>query len=204
MTRTKVSELRSFLGTCAYYRRFIKSFNDIAIPLYKLIEKDSAISWPENCKLSFKKDCLISAPVLGYPDITQEFIIGTDASGFYIGGVLTQIKDDREQVIAYFNKSLSRAECNYCVTRRELLAVVEGVKHFNHYLYGKHFTMRTDHGALNWLKQFKNPEGQMARWLEVPSVYDFTIIYRPGKYHGNVDGLSVANVHTVKEKKKGR
>ena len=187
-----VSELRSFLGTCAYYRRFIKSFSDIAKPLYQLTEKDSTFSWSENCQVSFQtlKDCLTTAPVLGYPDITQEFILDTDASAFCIGGVLSQIKDNKEQVIAYFSKSLSRPERNYCVTRRELLAVVEGVKHFHHYLYGKHFTVRTDHGALNWLMHFKNPEGQMARWLEVLSVYDFTIIHRPGKSHGNADGLS--------------
>jgi hypothetical protein len=41
------------------------------------------------------------------------------------------------------------------------------VKHFHHYVYGSHFTIRTDHGALNWLRNFKNPEGQLARWLEV-------------------------------------
>lgn len=76
------------------------------------------------------------------------------------------------------------------MTRRELLAVVEGIKHFHHYLYGQHFSVRTDHGALNWLMQFKNPEGQMARWLEVLSVYDFSISHRPGKSHGNADGLS--------------
>lgn len=187
-----VSELRSFLGTCAYYRRFIKSFSDIAKPLFKLTEKDSVFCWSEECQISFQtlKECLTSTPVLGYPDMNLEFVLDTDASAFCIGGVLSQIKDGKEQVIAYFSKSLSRPERNYCVTRRELLAVVESVKHFHHYLYGRYFTIRTDHGALNWLMHFKNPEGQMARWMEVLSVYDFAILHRPGKSHGNADGLS--------------
>lgn len=66
-------------------------------------------------------------------------------------------KDDKDQVIAYFSKSLSRLEPNYCVTRRELLAVVESVKHFHNYLYGRYFTIRADHGALNvkWLAGWK-------------------------------------------------
>lgn len=136
------------------------------------------------------KDCLTNAPILGYPELTQEFILDTDASAFCIGAVLSQVKDNKEQVVAYFSKSLSKPERNYCVTRRELLAVVEGIKHFHHYLYGQHFSVRTDHGALNWLMQFKNPEVQMARWLEVLSVYDFSISHRPGKSHGNADGLS--------------
>lgn len=133
-----------------------------------------------------------------------EFVLDTDASAFCIGGVLSQIKDGNEQVIAYFSKSLSRPEQNYCVTRRELLAVVESVKHFHHYLYGRYFTIRTDHGALNWLMHFKNPEGQMARWMEVLSVSDFAILHRPGKSHGNADGLPdvpVENASTAKEKK---
>lgn len=105
--------------------------------------------------------------------------------------MLSQIQDNgKEHVIAYFSKALSKNECQYCVTRRELLAIVFAVKHFHHYLYGTHFTVRTDHGALNWLKNFKNPEGQLARWLEVLGTYNYTIKHRPGLKHGNADGLS--------------
>ena len=118
------------------------------------------------------------------------FILDTDASGFALGPVLSQIEDGKEQVIAYYSKSFSKCERNYCVTRRELLAIVSAVKHFHHYLYGKHFTVRTDHGALSWLLRFKNPEGQMARWIEILQTYDIDIVHRPGRLHGNSDGLS--------------
>ena len=69
------------------------------------------------------------------------------------------------------------------LTRRELLAVVSSIKHFHHYLYGKDFVVRTDHGALTWLLNFKNPEGQVARWLEVLQTYNFKILHRPGLWH---------------------
>ena len=68
--------------------------------------------------------------------------------------------------------------------------MVESIKHLYHYLYGRKFTIRTDHGALYLLMNFKNPDGQMARWMEVLLVYDFIILYRSGKSHGNADDLS--------------
>ena len=79
--------------------------------------------------------------------------------------VLSQIQENSEKVVLYFGKSFSGPERNYCVTRRdlELLAIIMSIKHFHHYLYGRRFTVRTDHGALRWLLNFKNPEGQMAR-----------------------------------------
>ena len=117
-------------------------------------------------------------------------MLDTDASAFAMGGVLSQIEDGVERPIAYFSKVFSKPERNYCVTRRELLAVVSSIKHFYHYLYGKDFLVRTDHGALTWLLNFKNPEGQVARWLEVLLTYNFKIVHRPGKQHGNSDGLS--------------
>ena len=96
----------------------------------------------------------------------------------------------QEHVIAYYSRSLSSPERNYCVTRRELLAIVESMKHFHHYLYGKRFVTRTDHAALQWLRKLKEPEGQLARWIARVDQYDFEIRYRPGKVHHNADALS--------------
>jgi hypothetical protein len=61
-------------------------------------------------------------------------------------------------VVAYFSKTLSKAERNYCVTRRELLAIVKTLERFHNYLYGQEFHLRTDHSALTWLLSFKNLE----------------------------------------------
>ena len=74
-------------------------------------------------------------------------------------------------------------ERNYCVTRRELLAIVGGVRHFHNYLYGRKFLVHTDHGALRWLVGFKDLEGQLARWLEILGTYDYEVVYRPGSRH---------------------
>lgn len=83
-----------------------------------------------------------------------QFILETDASSVGIGAVLSQEQNGEERVLAYASRTLSKSEQNYCVTRRELLAVVHFVKHFNHYLYGQTFTIRTDHASLKWLLNF--------------------------------------------------
>ncbi|VEN61760.1 unnamed protein product, partial [Callosobruchus maculatus] len=103
---------------------------------------------------------------------------------------LEQIQDGREVVIGYFSKRLSKPERNYCVSRRELLAIVKSVEHFYKYLYGRKFLLRTDHASLTWLLRFKNPEGQVARWIERLQEFDFDIEHRAGKSHGNADVLS--------------
>ena len=185
--------MRSWLGTCSYYRRFIKDFSKIARPLHRLTEKNIIFKWTQECEDSFNilKHALTSSPILIYPCLEKEFILDTDASGTGTVAVLSQIGDDgREHVIAYYSKSLSKQQRQYCVTRRELLAIVQAVRHFHHYLYGVPFQVRTDHGALTWLLNFKNPEGQLARWLEVLGTYNFNIKHRAGLKHGNADGLS--------------
>lgn len=161
-------------------------------PLNKLTEKYESFKWTSECQESFDvlKSLLTEAPILAYPDMSKPFILDTDASGYGVGAVLSQCSDDKEQVVAYYSNALNKTERKYCVTRRELLGVIKAIKHFHHYLYGVHFLVRTDHASLNWLLRFKNPEGQIARWLEFLSMYDFEIQHRPGKQHTNADGLS--------------
>ena len=80
---------------------------------------------------------MVEAPVLAHPDFKQPFILDTDASDLAIGAVLSQRLDGQENVIAYASRTLTKSERRYCVTRKELLALVNFVKYFRHYLYGK-------------------------------------------------------------------
>ena len=92
--------------------------------------------------------------------------------------------------MAFYSAKFSRPERNYCVTRKELLAVVRSLAHFHPYLYGAEFTIRTDHAALRWLKTLKDPEGQLARWLGRLEQYDYSVEHRAGRSHTNADSLS--------------
>ena len=187
-----LKQVRSFIGFCSYYRRFIKGFADIARPLHKLTEAGQKFEFNDSCMRAFEtlKTALTSAPILGYPNSEDPFILDTDASNEGMGSVLSQTQNGVERVIAYFSKAFSKQERRYCVTRRELLDVVASIKHFHHYLYGQKFLVRSDHGALRWIFNFKNPEGQLARWLETLATYDFKIEHRAGRVHSNADGLS--------------
>jgi hypothetical protein len=176
------SEVRSFLGLCSYYRKFIENFAKIAKCLHRLTEKGRNFVWDNECHNAFLKlkEKLTSTPVLGHPDFSKEFILDTDASKDAIGAILSQVQDGHEKVIAYASRTMSKSERNYCVTRKELLAVVHFVKLFRHFLEGRKFRVRTDHSSLKWLLRFKHPEGQLARWLEVLNTYDMQIEHRPG------------------------
>jgi len=109
------------LGLCTYYRRFNSGFADIAKPLSKLTEEKGTFEWATEAETAFQalKDALCTAPVLGYPRPGEKFIVDTDASNVGIGDVLSQVQEGGERVVAYFSKTLSKAERNYCVTRRE-------------------------------------------------------------------------------------
>ncbi|GBN03363.1 Retrovirus-related Pol polyprotein from transposon 297 [Araneus ventricosus] len=107
-----------------------------------------------------------------------------------IGAVLSQNIGNEERVIAYFSKSLGKPERNYYITRTELLAIVKSIVNFHHYLYGWKFLLRTDHASLRWLLNFKELEGQIARWIRRRHKYDFEIQHRKGTTYGNADTLS--------------
>lgn len=187
-----LKELRAFLGLCSYYRRFVHGFAQLAAPLNELTKKNCEYEWNRERQEAFDelKKRLTSSPVLGLPTDEGEYVLDTDASDASIGAVLSQRQAGTEKVLAYGSRRLSAAERNYCVTRRELLAVVYFMKYYKTYLLGKPFVLRTDHAALQWLQRTPDPIGQQARWQEKLSEFDFKIVHRPGKSHGNADGLS--------------
>ena len=193
-----VTEVRQFVGLASYYRKFIPNFATICKPLHKLTQKDVKFDWSEQCQTAFDtvKHLLTSAPILSYPLLQgQPFVLDCDSSNVGAGAVLSQLQNGEEKVISYFSQCLSRSERQYCTTRKELLAVVKAVKHFNHYLIGQQFTVRTDHGSLQWLMRFKNCEGQIARWIETLSAYTFTVVHRAGRVHNNADSMSRRPCH---------
>jgi transposase InsO family protein len=186
------TEVRSFLGLASYYRKFVPNFAHIAAPLHSLTGKNAQFRWSAECEEAMKvlQEKLMSAPILAMPRDDGMYTLDTDASDFAIGAILSQQQDGEEKVIAYVSRKLSGPELNYCVTRKELLAVVHFTKQFRQYLLGRKFSIRTDHAALQWLRKTPTPIGQQARWLDIMGEFDFDIIHRPGRCHQNADALS--------------
>jgi hypothetical protein len=106
---------------------------------------------------------------------------------FADGAVLSQMQDGEDRVLAYGSRRLSSTEQNYCTTRRELLAVVELTTHLRQYLLRRLFIVHIYHSSLWCLIRMKEPEGQLARWLEK---HNFKVIHRPGRRYENADVLS--------------
>lgn len=185
-------EIRSFIGLCSYYRRHVPNFANIAKPLTKLTKKDEQFIWTQECETSFNalKTILITEPLLIYPDFSKKFILSTDASNIAIGAVLGQLINGVEHPIAYASRQLNSAERNYSVTERELLAVIWSVKYFRCYLYGRAFSLYTDHSAIKWLLSLKDPSSRLTRWSLKLAEYDYQVYHKPGVKHQNADCLS--------------
>lgn len=189
----KVKDIRSFLGMCNYYRRFIKSFSTLVEPLNKLLRKDEEFIWTEACQVSFEtlKRKLTSAPILAYPNMNKPFILTTDASNSAIGYILSQKdKGNREHVIAYGGRSLSKPERNWSASDVECLAVIEGIREYKTYLSNNEFLVFTDHKPLQYLMSQKSTTGRLARWSLELQGYNFKIIHKEGKSNVVADALS--------------
>jgi hypothetical protein len=93
------------------------------------------------------------------PNAHDKFILDTEASDTAISIKLLQNQNGEERVIAYGSFTLAPAQRRYCTTRKDLLAIVRFTQHFRHYLLGREFVVRTDHSSLQWLVNFKEPQG---------------------------------------------
>ena len=187
-----VKEVQQTMGIFNYYREYIQDFAKISGPIYRLLRKDIEWEWTHDCQIAFEflKTKLIAEPILRHPNFELSFIVYTDASNLAIGAILAQMDNKKEYVVSYASRSLKHEECNYGVTEKECLAVLWAIKHFRIYLYGKRFTVITDHVALHWLMNISEPTGRLARWSILLQTYEFDIIHRAGRIHQNVDTLS--------------
>lgn len=171
--------VKSFLGLAGYYRKFIRNFSKIGKPLTDLTQKDIPFHWTDKQQDSFQtlKDALCKAPVLAYPNFNETFALTTDASNEGIGAVLSQ----NDHPCCYISRTLNPPERKYSTTEKELLAIVWAVKRLRQYLLGRHFLIRTDHQALIWLKNCKDPSSRLIRWRLKLEEYDYEIQYHKGK-----------------------
>ncbi|GAU37338.1 hypothetical protein TSUD_395190 [Trifolium subterraneum] len=165
-TPESVSEIRSFLGLAGYYRRFIKGFSKMALPLTLLTRKDQAFVWDEKCVKSLQelKKKLTTASVLVLSDAKESFVLKVQ-------------------------------ERNYPTHDLELAAVVFALKVWRHYLYGSRFEVFNDHKSLKYLFDQKELNMRQRRWLEFLKDYDFELSYHPGKANVVANALSRKSLH---------
>lgn len=193
-----ISQLRSFLGMVNYYGKFLKHLSSHLAPLYRLLQKKSKWKWGSDETKAFNlvKSQLSEAPVLEHYDPTKLLSLATDASPYGIGAVLSHVLEDgTEKPVAFASRTLNVAEKKYSQLDKEALAIIFGVKRFHHYLYGRKFSIVSDHKPLQYLLNESRHVPVMAsarlqRWALLLSAYQYSISYRPGEKLANADGLS--------------
>lgn len=212
-----LKSLRSFLGFCGYYRRFIKNYSSIVRPLTDLTKgfppttkskKDPNSGspkeyfresepfgdrWTSESTAAFNEIVhrLTNTPVLAFADPSKPYILHVDASLDGLGAVLNQEHPDGVRPVAYASRKLSEAEKNYPIHQLEFLALKWAVvDKFHDYLYGARFTVRTDNNPLTYVLSSAKLNATGHRWLASLSTYDFDVQYRPGRQNIDADMLS--------------
>lgn len=196
------TEVRSFLNFCGFYRRFIRNFAHIALPLTNLtkgnIAKNAPITWTSECEASFTelKSVFSSTVILRHPNWHEPFIIDTDASQSAIGAVLLQeqiLPTSKRPVLrpcAFYSRKLTDTQTRYSAQERELLAIWSALQHWRYIIEGSPILVRTDHQSLAQIATQKNVGRRVIRFLDDLAHFDLTIKYKPGNTNTIADILS--------------
>lgn len=192
---TSASEVASFLGMTAYYLRFLPNYSQTTAPLRQLLKKDEPWQWTTACSQSVRrlKAQLTTPPVLAHFSPDCQTLVTCDASDRAIGAVLSQVQDGLERPVAFASRALSPTEQRYSVGEREALACVWASERWHLYLYGRHFTIRTDHQALTTLLSASGSGHKplrLYRWGERLRQYDYELKFTPGRHNVVADLLS--------------
>lgn len=189
-------EMKSFLGLCGYYARFIQGYAAITKPLRDAAVEEGRIRWSEPMRIAFEllKSTLSSPPVLALPTGEGTFVLYTDACNSAVGVVLAERIGDEEKVIAYESKALTKQQTRWPTYDKELWAIVHGIRHFRQYTVGARFEVVTDHKPLanipTSIAAERDGTGRRGRWAIELSSFDFNVRIRSGLAHGNADALS--------------
>lgn len=198
-TPVNQDEVKRFVAMANYYRRHIRNFALIARPLNLLTRKGVEFKWSSKCQDSFNslKMSLASAEVLDFPDFSDknEFVLHTDASGTAVGSLLS---NSNKRPVAFASRGLSKGELNYSTIEKELLAIVWAVKHFRPYLFGRKFTIVTDHRPLIYLFSLINPSSRLIKFRLALEEYNFEVVYLKGKHNVVADALSRINIDELR------
>ena len=191
-------QLRSFLGLVQYYGKFIPNLSSLLHPLHALLLKNARWRWSQECSCAFQqaKEMLMSATVLAHYDPQLPLRLAGDASTYGVGAVISHVyPDGSERPIAYASRTLSTSEQKYAQLEKEALSLVFGVRRFHQYLYGRRFTLYTDHKPLTTILGPTRgipslAAARLQRWALLLSAYNYEVVFKPTRAHANVDGLS--------------
>ena len=198
-----IQAVRQFLGFASYYRAFIENFAVLSLPLTDLLRRQATWVWTEEATAAMSKikQALLDACTRYAWREEREDRVTTDASGRGIGAIFEQrIEGTGWAPVAFWSRKLSEAERRYSATDQEWLAVMEAVtKQWRHWLWGRRFVLRSDHGALKQLLTTKGEDfsNRQFRWFEKLQDYQFEFQHIPGHRNTAADALSRAPEYVI-------
>ena len=189
---TCVREVRSFIGMCSYYSRFIPNFSQIAEPIIALTRKYTHFKWSDTHQRAFEylKDSLTAVPLLVYPDSSKPYVLYTDSSDTCIDACLTQECDGDEKPIYYLSHKLSRSQCKWSVVEKEAFAIHFALQKLDFYLHNSQIVIRTDHKPLKYLLESPMQNKKIQLGALSMSCYNCTVEYIAGTTNTCADLLS--------------
>ncbi|XP_039277032.1 uncharacterized protein K02A2.6-like [Nilaparvata lugens] len=182
----------------SFYSRFVENLSTIAEPLYNLLKNDTVFKWTEIGDRSMRrvKEEIVSDRILVHYNPDLPLILSVDASPIGLGAVLSHQIQDGERPIAFTSRTLNKSERNYSQLDKEALEIKWGVEKFFNYIYGREFTLNTDHRTL--IHIFGNKNGlpvhtiatRLLHYALYLQMFQFNIQYVPSEQHGNANFLS--------------
>nr|CAN71692.1 hypothetical protein VITISV_015629 [Vitis vinifera] len=188
---TNIHEVRSFHGITTFYRRFIQNFNSIMAPITKCM-KPGLFIWTKAANKAFEeiKSKMVNPPILHLPDFEKVFEVACDASHVGIGAVLSQ----EGHLVAFFSEKLNGAKKKYSTYDLEFYAMVQAIRHWQHYLSYKEFFLYSDHEALQYLNSQKKLNSRHAKWSSFLQLFTFNLKHCAGIENKVADALRLLYV----------
>nr|XP_054761486.1 uncharacterized protein K02A2.6-like [Lytechinus pictus] len=192
---TDVGALRSALGLTNYYAKFVENYATVVEPLRCLLRKDFPFVWGVEQQNAYDKikEVIAQKVVLKFFNPNLPTVVTTDASDYGLGAILSQVKNGREIPVAFASRSLTPAERKYSTGEKEALACTWACLKWYTYLWGRHFTLMTDHKALVTLLNARGTGRQpmrIAGWYAKLLHFDYHVEYKMGKDNFVADALS--------------
>lgn len=192
-----LTQLKAYLGLLNYYAQFIPMLSTRLKPLYNMCNKGVDFVWDTECENCFElsKKWLTSDLVLTHYSSNLPLFVTSDSSSYGVGAVLSHKVNGEDKPILFASGTLSKTEQNYSQLEKEALAIVFAVKKFHKYLFGREFTLVSDHQPLQYIfGKHKNipvtAASRIQRWALILSGYRYSIVYKKGSLISNADALS--------------
>lgn len=195
---TNKAQLRSVLGMFGFYRQYVPHFAAISSTLFDLVKENVPFDWEDKHERTFKfiKEEIEQALPLAYfnTSLNTKTYVTCDGSADGLGAMLSQVSEEGERPVYFISRKTTENEKKFSASELETLAVIWAIERFHQFVYGREFTLRTDHKCLSYVlngaAEGTKAPARIVRWAYRLLPYTFDVVYLAGKMNTVADALS--------------